>query len=149
MAVPRRRLGPTRLDPAHTITLEPVREEGERNQLVVTSLFCQERGITTDVDCFRSPSLSALEWPLRNRRDRRRVRPDRAVAAGRQARWPAAGDAVAGSAERAAVSAAHRLPLADAATRVPTQEHGLWLFSPVLEGRHLVQHPDDAAHGGP
>src|SRR4051794_14816173 len=94
MAVPRRRLGPTRLDPAHTITLEPVREEGERNQLVVTSLFCQERGITTDVDCFRSPSLSALEWPLRNRRDRRRVRPDRAVAAGRQARWPAAGDAL-------------------------------------------------------
>lgn len=35
------------------------------------SLFCQERGATTDIDCFQSPSISLERRPLRNRRHRR------------------------------------------------------------------------------
>src|SRR3954454_1302116 len=69
---------------------EPVRKEGGRNQRVVTSLFCQERGVATDVDCFRSPPVSPRRGTLRNRRDRCGVRPDRAAAAGGQA-WRAGG----------------------------------------------------------
>ena len=65
-----------------------------------------------------------------------------------QARRAAADDVVARGAERAAVPAAHRLPVAHAAARVPAAEHGLRLFPPLLAGRHLVDDPGHPAHGG-
>ena len=44
--------------------------------------------------------------------------------------------------------AAHRLPVAHAAARLPAAEHGLRLFPALLGRRHLVDDPDHPAHGG-
>jgi hypothetical protein len=77
------------------------------------------------------------------------------LAAASEAWWPATADAVARGAERFVVPAAHRLPVADVATRVPAAEHvqpqgGVAMCAAARERSWLdiVERPRDAEGSG-
>jgi len=91
--------------------LEPVREVAERNQSVMTPLFCREQGGHGHVDRFRPAPVSAVGPALCKRSDGCGIRADRADAASGEAGRAAPNDGFARGAERHSLSAANRLSL--------------------------------------